>query len=208
MDRLLKILIEHPYLILILAAWIGGAIANAAKAAKKARERTEAQRRISPPARSAPATPGQRSADEIAEEMRRILGMEEPVRRTRPAPARGRAEVPAPAPKPARALPRPLRDVPTPERPPAPVMPSTQARALEIHVDPHVGDAIKGRQLPEGARARKADLGTLGGRVHSGTARRVAGSRYALDDLKRAFVLAEVLGPPLALRAPDALRGV
>lgn len=206
MDRLLKILIEHPYLILILAAWIGGAIANAAKAAKKARERAETQRRVSPPARSAPATPGQRSADEIAEEMRRILGMEEPVRRTRPAEAR-KAEVPTSVQK-TRAPQRPPRDVPAPERPPAPVMPSTQARALELHVAPHVGDAIRGRHLPEGARARTADLGTLGGRVHGRTARRAAGSRYALDDLKRAFVLAEVLGPPLSLRSPDALRGV
>lgn len=198
MDIVWRILREHPYLLLILIAWIVGAIGNVAKAARRSRERAEQQRRMPPILRteSPPPSPTQRSADDVAAEMRRILGMEGPVQRPRPV----EAEVHVPA-KP-RPAPR-RRDVVVSERPPTPVAPTTQARALEIHVDSHIGDGIKARHLdasPKGARARDREMGTLGGRVHAAVRRRTEGARYSLDDLKTAFVLSEILGPPMSLR--------
>ena len=115
------------------------------------------------------------------------------------------AEPPPPAPpKPLVVVPERRTRTPLVERPPTPVMPSAAARRLPIHVTPHVGEAMEQRtqrQLARlGERGRAHELGDLGGRVHHGGAARSGGHRYALDDLKRAFVLAEVLGPPLAMR--------
>lgn len=215
MDKLLRILFEHPYLILILLAWIGGAVANVAKAAKKAKERAEKERRM-PQAGEAKtaagpaatkADPGQRSAEDVAAEMRRILGMEGPLPRPKRAP---RAPVEAveevsPPPPPRRIR----REVVEPERPPVPVAPVTQSRAIEIHVDPRVGDSIKGRHLDASRRGfhKAGEMGSLGGRVHEAAHGRVQKRRFPLDDLKTAFVLSEILGPPVALRDQQTMRG-
>lgn len=197
MRQLFDFLMQRPILLFVLVAWIAGMIGNAAKAMRKARERAEAQRRM-PPAGPPPVrtvgrsqAPGQASADDIAAEMRRILGMETVPRRTAPAPT------PAPV----------RRATLQAERPPTPVLPTTQQRHIEIHVDPHVGESIGDRiERHSSAAATRRDtssLGSLGGRVHAHRGRREAAHRFALDDLRTALVLNEILGPPLALRSHD-----
>lgn len=230
MDRLIEFFARNPVLLLVAVVWLFGMIGNVAKAAKQARERA-AQRQASlpspQPARPAPAAEprslpagsgrsmGERDAEAVAREMRRILGLEpaagdaregrgeaasgdrsEPLETPRPAPA------PRPAPRPVvRAeLPRLRRDAAAPEKPPAAVQPSTNRRRLDIHVDPHVGESIGKRARVGSGKVGDHALGALGGRTHAAAARAVGGSRYALDDLKRAFVLSEILGPPLASR--------
>ena len=211
MDKLLRILFDHPYLILILLAWIGGAVANVAKAAKKAKERAETQRRMpqAGEARTAgvPADPAKRSAEDVAAEMRRILGMEGPLPRPKRAPRVPVEAADEASPPPPRRI---RREVVEPERPPAPVAPVTQSRALEIHVDPRVGDSIKGRHLDASRRGfhKAGEMGSLGGRVHEAVGLgRVQKRRFPLDDLKTAFVLSEILGPPVALRDQQPMRG-
>lgn len=225
MRRLLEFLLQNPILLLVIGAWIFGMIGNILKAAKKAREKAERSSRAPEPRRAAPApapatrsrpqpaaaeSGNVRSAEEIAREMRRILG-EDPARGDRaPAEAsRGDVGVDYDEP-PVAATPPPLperirrRNVPEPERAPTPVVPTTSARRLQIHVDPHVGESIQHRATVSsgrvGDRAAGAELGSLGGRTHERHRQRAKAGRYALVDLKRIIVLNEILGPPLALR--------
>lgn len=202
MNQLLRILQENPILLVILVVWIAGAVGNVARSAKKGEaerkrryERMADDREREARIEQQQARPAARSADEVAAEMRRILGMEEAQEK---APARG----PAARPEPLGAR----RDVAEPERAPRPVMPSTAARTLDVHVDPHVGDKIKERHLAPGRAGlgKVREIGTLGGRAHEirGPRRRI-GARYSLADLKTAIVLNEILGPPLALRGPE-----
>ncbi len=203
MRDLLRFLFENPILLFIVVAWIAGAIGNAVKAARK----QQRQQQPAPPVRTRPAAPqaGPRTADEVAAEIRRALGLDPPQAPPRPAPPPTPAPRPvAPPPAPARPAAWPevsRREAPSPERPPTPVVPTTQARKLEMHVVPHVGEQIQRRAAVKPATAAPRGIGELGGRS-TAPARRAAGgsSRYALDDLKRAFVLAEILGPPLASR--------
>ncbi|MBM3962567.1 MAG: hypothetical protein FJ306_11790 [Planctomycetes bacterium] len=250
MDRLIEFFARNPVLLLVVVVWLAGIVGNVAKAAKRARDaaprRSEPTSLPSPqPMRSEPpqarapvgdARPmGQRDAEEVAREMRRILGLEPEAGRRAPEPAEGRAEPlagdraerqdalprpvlaqqqptpPAPPRRPvavprlpverAEQLPaRSRRDVATPERAPTPVQPSTNRRRLEIHVDPHVGESIGKRARVGSGKVGDRALGELGGRSHGAPTRAVRGARYELDDLKRAFVLSEILGPPLASR--------
>ena len=134
--------------------------------------------------------------------MRRILGLdpEEGDRPSEPPPR----PVPSPRPEPAEVA---RREVVVTERPPTPVMPTTQARRITTHVDPHVGDRIAGRQSPKSGRVGKHEpataFGTLGGRVAGPTEKSRLSQRYALDDIQKALVLSEILGKPLAQREPD-----
>lgn len=186
MGKLLQFLFEHPVLLFVLAAWVFGGLGKVAKAAQRAR--------------AAPGRPGapQRSAEEVAAEMRRILGMDGDDA------AEADASPAAPPPRPA-VSPQPLvrREVALPERPPAP-LPSAEPRPLPIHVAPHVGEGIEQRQAPVSSRVgAAAGLGTLGGRVGGGPVRRRSSARLVdLTDLKRVLVMNEILGPPLALRGP------
>jgi hypothetical protein len=245
-DRLIRFLFEQPLLLIVLLAWVAGILGNIAKVAKRRRERAEQEARQrhgelpSREQRSAPAElraePGvppplpqqaePRSSEQIAREMRRILGMEEPagagggvatarpdraaeerVREERRALAeRLRAERAARerAREAARAA-QHRRDVAMPERPPVPVVPTTASRRLEIHVDPHVGERIQHRGSVQsgrvGTHAVGHELGQLGGRSSAARrARTQRRGRYTLDDLDRIIVLSEILGPPLALR--------
>src|SRR5262245_32100523 len=85
---------DNPIVLFLLVAWVAGMIGNIGKAAKKARERAERSQNAPPsqPAQtrppSQPAEPGPRSAEEVAREMRRILGLdpEEGDRPTEPPP--------------------------------------------------------------------------------------------------------------------------
>src|SRR5689334_16720351 len=118
MGELLRFLKNNPILLVIVLAWVAGAIGNVIKAAK-ARERhvrkmTEPAERVrrSEPPRIEPKRPAQRSPDEVAAEMRRILGMD--------------VETVPVAPERAPAVVRPKRrEVVEPERPPAPALPTT-----------------------------------------------------------------------------------
>ena len=194
MQRLIQFLFDHPILLFVLVAWAAGMIGNVMKSAKKARERAEQQRRM-PRARreqEPPSLPAQpRATEDIAAEMRRILGMEtEPVRQ-RPRPA-----APPPPPPPPQRAPRAEM---TGERPPQIALPTTQDRKLEIHDHSHVGEGMQRRHIaPKTAGDR--GLGTLGGRAGRQRRRMGVGDRYSLADLKTAFVLSEILGPPRALR--------
>ena len=193
MQRLIQFLFDHPILMFVLVAWAAGMIGNVIRSAKKARERAEQQRRM-PQARrehAPPAAPEQpRSTEDVAAEMRRILGMEtEPVR-PRPRPV----APPPPQPPPPRA-PRAEAG----ERPPQISLPTTQDRKLEIHVDPHVGEVMQRRHMAPKTAADRG-LGTLGGRTARQRRRMGIGDRYSLADLKTAFVLSEIIGPPRALR--------
>jgi hypothetical protein len=194
--------------LLILVAWVAGMIGNIGKAAKKARERAEhaaraerVERMKSAPSQPAqPAEPGTRSSEEVAREMRRILGLDREEAREE------ETEPPSkPPPRPVEEVAR--REVVIAERPPTPVVPTTQQRRITLHVDPHVGDRIAARQSPQSGRVGKHEagstLGSLGGRV-SGPARASRMSqRYSLDNLPKALVLNEILGKPLALRQLD-----
>lgn len=202
MDQLLRFLMQNPIIALVVVFWVIGAISNVRTAAKK-REQAQARRDAATPAPRAntPASPPQRlpsrDAEEVAREMRRILGLPEPAT---PQPT---------APKPVAPAPRPVGPpIRTPvrlgaERAPTPVVPTTQARRLQVQTtETRVGSSV-GEAMAHRRAAPSADLGGLGGRVHHGHAGRVRDSRFALTDLRRVLVLGEILGPPVALRDQD-----
>lgn len=182
MRALIQFLTENPILLLILVGWLAGLIGKLGQAAKKARERGQ-------PAPSEPSeAQAEADAAEIAREMRRILRQRE-------------TETPPSLPS---APPPPRRPVVVTERPPQPVAPTTGSRRLSLHEGPHLGESFGQRAQRQRSRVGEhgvgQEIGNLGGRVHQGAARRGEAHRFALDDLKRAFVLSEILGPPLSLR--------
>lgn len=162
---------------------------------------------VAPPqAQQAPAqqAPGQQASEEIAREMRRILGLE-PAPRTAPrAPGPAWPEA-APA---ARAEP----DVVMAQEGPrdGPLRTATRDRRIDVHVDPHVGEGIRDRHIERKTfdqRRQLAKFGGLGGRVQQPKRARAArSSRYSLDDLKTAIVMSEILSPPVSLRAQHGPR--
>ena len=190
MRQLFEFLRQNPLIALIVIGWIfsavGGAITKARRQAAQQAKRPPrgGSRAPAPPQRAA----GRPSPEQVAAEMRRILGMEEP---PRPLPQR-----PAPP-----AAPRPSSfEAPSPERAPTPLQPSTLGR-LPVHVDPHVGDRIEKRQAPATGAVGAQVLGGLGGRAAQvGRRRRMASSLVDLHDLPRALVMREVLDQPLSLR--------
>ncbi len=193
LELILRLFREQPLLAVVAALWVFGVIASALRKKKQSTGEPDADgadAEPSSPGSTASTTMSERSAEEVAREMRRILGVES----AEPPPV----EPPAPPPLPVRR-----REVVTPEREPTPVVPSTPRRKLPMHVDPHVGEGIQKRAAPDsglvGAHPGH-ELGSLGGRTAVRTRRGVRGHRYELDDLKRILVLNEILGPPLALR--------
>lgn len=207
MGRFLAFLFENPIVLFALAAWVFGAIGKASTKAAGRTKRPEA----SPSAGRGPSGQGSsgqagrasawsepqaqrqsadRRAEEIAAEMRRLLGMEEP----------------AAAAPPPRAV---RREVVEPERPPVPVQIVTRERRLPRQEQSHVGEALQHRHMPETKAGRGSrSMGGLGGRNEAQTERVVRReSLVSVGDLKRAFVMAEVLGRPLALR-PGATGGL
>ncbi|MFN3240577.1 MAG: hypothetical protein ACE37K_03595 [Planctomycetota bacterium] len=132
---------------------------------------------------------GAQSPDEIAREMRRILGLD---------------------PEPAPPAPRPAPTPPPIEKPPEPVRTSTGSRRLDIHVDPHVGESIRDRHMQETRvgkpSAGRGAIGNLGGRVQQRRKAVGLGSRYSLEDLRQAIVINEILSPPVSVRPHDDRR--
>jgi len=214
-DRLLRFLFDNPIVLFVLVAWVAGAIGNAMRAARKRQE--SGSTRTPPPLPSRETEPAaRRSAEDVAREMRRILGMEEtpaevtpearPVAR-QPVEARSTEPTSTESSRP-RSLPTVGRREPAvAERPPTPAMPTTQNRRLHLHEASHLGERMQHRHSPQSRRvAPPADreLGSLGGRVHAASVIRREGVRLVdLSDLKRVFVMNEILGKPLALRSSD-----
>lgn len=226
MDKLIRILFENPILLLVVGAWVFGAISSAANKAKnkqgasdrgerrRRRKRTVEndalvqrplpasstqlpQRRPAPVGQRGPANkpaPGSgrlagsaaQSPEQIAREMRRILGLEP-------------AEPAAPPPRP--PSPPPL------ERPPEPIPVTTASRVLGTQVDSHVGERMRDRHMSESLvgkpRAGRGAIGNLGGRVTPQKRAAASGSRFSLDDLRKAIVLSEILSPPVSVRSHE-----
>lgn len=212
MRRLFQFLFDNPILLFIVVAWVAGAIGNILKASKKARGASGGAPPVSPPPRRAPVQPGRRSPEDIAAEMRRILGLDPDAPPRSPKPQR--AEAPRTSAPRTTGQSEPVRRAPLASQvakaapPPLPSQAplSPNERRLDIHVDPHVGEGIQHRHLGkprQGLRETQTQLGGLGRRTSEPRPRRSAATRYPLTDLKRIMVLNEILGPPLALRRDD-----
>lgn len=188
MRRLIDFLLQNPILLFVAVAWIAGMIGNLGKMRKQ-------RQRPAPSPRPAPAPvrrtePSAPSSEQIAAEMRRILREAEQRSASTEAPSRQASVL--------------QRNRVEPERAPVPVVPTTQSRKLATHVDPHVGEQLAQRHVRTSGPSR--ELGTLGGRAtHKVVVHHEAARRFALDDLRRAFVLSEILGPPLARRSQQGL---
>ncbi|MBL8737008.1 MAG: hypothetical protein JNL12_11315 [Planctomycetes bacterium] len=193
MGRLFEFLRQNPILLFVAIAWIAGMIGNIGRMRKQRQNRTPARQPAPEPLRrsepNAPPASSGPSAEQIAAEMRRILREAE----QRSAPA---AEAPRPAPV-------VQRNRVEPERAPVPVVPTTQTRKLTTHVDPHVGEQLAQRHVKTTGPSR--ELGSLGGRSQQRAVQHEEQKRFALKDLKRAFVLSEILGPPLARRSQQGM---
>lgn len=220
MDWLLRLLKDNPILLFFVLAAVANLVGSVAKARQKAASRRppqlpktkdraawpdqpsrpepRPQPRAAAPgplARPNPAAPAKNTADEIAAEMRRILGLDvelEPVETVAREPIRREA------------VRRPIE----PERPPTPVEPTTGQRMLPSQVDSHVGERLAARQGPRSGRvgAHERGWGSLGGRRVEGLGVGISGpvqSLVDLRDLKRVILGAEILGPPVALRPND-----
>jgi hypothetical protein len=184
LDKLLELLFREPLLLILLLGWIVGGLGKLMQQKKKGPA-------AAPRSKARPARAPARSPEEIAAEMRRLLGME-PAPRQKPAAAP--PQVPAARP--------PAREA-FAERPPEPLRPATLGR-VEVHVDPHVGERMQQRRAPSSGGVARRELGTLGGRNVG--ARQLGPARKSLvdlSDLKRAVVLREILDAPRALRDWD-----
>src|SRR5580765_337326 len=95
MRDLIELLRSQPILVVLLAAWVFGAISSAVQ--KQRRQQQQKPRRPADGDASAPRRP---TADEVAAEMRRVLGLDPP-------------------PRPAAKPPKPPAGKPPPGKPPA-----------------------------------------------------------------------------------------
>lgn len=142
------------------------------------------------PAATSAATPlRNQSAEDVAREMRRVLGLE-------------------PDPRPVAAPVSPPDEPEVISMDPAP----DSTRSADGRLVSHVGEGMRGRHLAKSKvgqqKSGRASMGSLGGRVHAVKAHAIAPRRYAMDDLRRAVVMSEILSPPVALRADQIHRPV
>ena len=137
--------------------------------------------------------------EQIALEMRRVLGLEAG------APPRASKSV-APKPPSNPVAPPPISSQPEGNA----AIGATRDRSLKTRVDPHVGERIRDRHMAESKvgvpRAGQGALGGLGGRVKHKQRAATRGSRYSLDDLRKAIVINEILNPPVSMRSYDERR--
>ncbi|MFK7742370.1 MAG: hypothetical protein AB8H80_18800 [Planctomycetota bacterium] len=136
----------------------------------------------------------QQAAEEVAREMRRILGLEpktEPAASPRPVSPR------PPAAPSARREPEPIRRE----------LLGSERDQLRTRVDPHVGESLRDRHVVRDrslqGRSTRPAMGSLGGRTTRRKKVETKASRFALDDLRKAIVLNEILSPPRAMRPLD-----
>lgn len=217
MQQLWDFLRQNPIILLILVMWLVGLAGKvlqgvgqrAQQAARRSAEelaRRRAAGQAPQPPRpqqtqlpamqtKAPPTPAGRgrpmTQEEAIAEMRRILAGEAPAGRPEPKPQ------PRPEPRPEPRRQRPMRQEPAS----GDAARGGRLSQMEVHVDPHVGERMQRRQSPSSGRVGHTGLGGLGGREKRAGPRRAARvGLLDLDDLKRAIVVREVLGPPVALR--------
>jgi len=204
--NLIELVFQHPVVLLVVGVWLvgvvgkvlGGVGKQASQAAQAARE--EARRRLQQrserselektEAKEEPPPRRRITQEEALSEMRRLLGT---------GPKHGSLTGTTSAEEE-----RQHKMVVVPAE--APRRSGDKQRGLgkvEVHVDPHVGEALQQRRAPASGRVGQTDLGTLGGRAaQSQAVTRVRRGLVDVHDLKRMLIMREVLGPPLALR-PD-----
>jgi hypothetical protein len=195
-------LLREPLVWIVLVSWIAGGIGKILQAKKKRDaalgrsrglgDRFDDAREVTRPAS------GRRSPEEVAAEMRRLLGMDRPP-----------VAQPQPQPQPRPQLARPQAPPPLVQRREAmegdrgtqPMRPS-QLGKVSTHVDPHVGEGVQRRAAPMSGGVAAHELGTLGGRSHVAGRRGAQSARGLVDlsDMSRAIVLREILDEPRALR--------
>jgi hypothetical protein len=195
-------LLREPLVWIVLVSWIAGGIGKILQAKKKRDaalgrsrglgDRFDDAREVTRPAS------GRRSPEEVAAEMRRLLGMDRPP-----------VAQPQPQPQPRPQLARPQAPPPVVQRREAsegdrgtqPMRPS-QLGKVSTHVDPHVGEGVQRRAAPMSGGVAAHELGTLGGRSHVAGRRGAQSARGLVDlsDMSRAIVLREILDEPRALR--------
>ncbi len=218
-DKLIELLLREPLILVIVIGWIAGGIGKAIHAKKKRAELQQRRAPSSPPTVANGGSQGSlpqraetarraRTAEEVAAEMRRILGME-------PALLAKREQKPAPKPAAPRQPPAPPLRRPEAAEPlrrqeasegdvGSHVMRPSQFARIGTHVDPHVGESMQARKSPRSGGVAAHEMGTLGGRGRSVSAVSEHHRGLAqLGDLKRAIVIFEILSAPRAMREWD-----
>ena len=147
-----------------------------------------------PAAKAVPATnPAAKTPDQVAREMRRILGLE--------------PEAPKPVAAPAQPAPPPMRREPVMIDHAAVELSKSPSLAKE-HMSSHVGEGMRDRHLAAskvGQTSRRpssrGEIGNLGGRNKPRKRRLVERvRRYPMTDLRRIIVMSELLSPPITMR--------
>jgi hypothetical protein len=215
MRMLISFLLENPILLGVVVLWIVGGISNIRKAVRAQQERMRQQQQGQQQGQQQRQPEAATTASWPTEPV--VADQPRPVARPKPAApteadirrdmqailARGRPRGAAADVERAVEEPTSIRSHGD-ERPPAPMTSTTSGRRLTIHVDPHVGEGIARRAQAQrskvGAHAPGTELGSLGGRTKEGREQRAVANRYPLTDLRRLFVMNEILGKPLALR--------
>jgi len=188
--QLIEQLLQNPGLVLLGLVWIVASIAGSIQRVKRQQQRTQSPL---PPSEDAAGRRPTPTAEEIAAEMRRALGLD-----PKPQPQQQAPKKPQPRPEP--------RRVPIAtggERPPQPLQPRELGK-VTTHVSSHVGERLEQRRDPQSGAVGAQQLGTLGGRAATrGRRGREGGSELVdLHDLPRAIVLREIFDQPLSLREP------
>lgn len=151
-------------------------------------------RQVIPTAKPVPATkPAAKSPDQVAREMRRILGLE--------------PEAPKPVAAPAQPAPPPMRREPVMIDHAAVQLSKSPSRAKQ-HMSSHVGEGMRDRHMAAskvGQTTRKpssrGEIGNLGGRNKPRKRRPMEHiRRYPMTDLRRMIVMSELLSPPITMR--------
>ena len=128
-----------------------------------------------------------KTPEQIAQEMRRMLGLEPDVRVVTPPPVR----------------PVPASEVPQSSWGGA----STSEARMQRQEPSHVGEILRDRHMRKTKVGQSSSrgpgaIGNLGGRVHASKKRDAVERRYPMSELRRAIVMNEILSPPVSLR-PD-----
>ena|SRR5688572_11842266 len=200
MRELIDFVLQHPILLLLLVAWLVSGLASAAsKSARRAQEQQQRHQRRERAAQARPAAPAApQSAEDIARQLRQMLGLEtEPAR--------------------PQAAPPPMREFDTEDE--------AEAAGEEEgprHAEPDRGDDERAHPVPTVGqlhedldRKRHAPTAVtrsvarhLGHGPTPGAAVRPLAAAHAIGfdprAAARAIVALEVLGPPRALRPYDA----
>ncbi len=151
-------------------------------------------RQVIPTAKPVPATnPAAKTPQQVAREMRRILGLE--------------PEAPKPVAATAQPAPPPMRREPVMIDNAAVQFSKSPSRAKE-HMSSHVGEGMRDRHMAAskvGQTTRKpssrGEIGNLGGRNKPRKRRLVERvRRYPMTDLRRIIVMSELLSPPITMR--------